>query len=76
LIEARYGRRIAQIHQEIQAVALPERLAPELNAQAGSPALKIVRRYVDAARQVVEVTVTVHPADRFTFAMQLNRTQG
>ncbi len=75
LIEARYGRRIAQIRQEIQAVAMPQRLARELKAEAGSPALKIVRRYLDAARHGFEVTVTIHPADRFTFSMQLNRSR-
>lgn len=74
LIETRYGRRIAQIRQEIEAVAMPERLAQELQAAAGTPALKIVRRYLDAARRSFEVTVTVHPADRFTFSMQLNRS--
>ena len=75
LIEARYGRRIVQVRQEIQAVAMPVHLAGELKVDEGSPALKIVRRYFDSARQVFEVTVTIHPAGRFTFAMQLSRSR-
>lgn len=75
LIEARYGRRIAQIRQDIQAVSVPAELASELQVEAGSPALKVVRRYFDPARAPFEITVTIHPADRFTFSMQLHRSR-
>jgi len=75
LIESRYGRRIARIRQDIRATAVPAHLAEELEAEAGSPALQIVRRYLDAADEVFEITVTIHPAERFTFSMELNRTR-
>jgi GntR family transcriptional regulator len=75
LIEARYGRRIARIRQDIQAVALPREHADELRAEPGSPALKLTRRYLDAAEEVFEISVSLHPADRFTFSMELNRAR-
>jgi DNA-binding GntR family transcriptional regulator len=75
LIEQRYGRRIARIRQDVQAVSLPKALAEELRAEAGSPALKITRRYLDSADAMFEVSVTIHPADRFTFSMQMERTR-
>lgn len=75
LIEARYGRRIAQIRQDIQAVSVPPALAGELQIEAGAPALKVVRRYFDSARKAFEITITIHPAERFTFSMQLNRSR-
>ena len=75
LIEARHGRRIARITQDIEPVPLPAELAGPLQADAGSPALRIVRRYFDAARIPFEITVTVHPAGRFTFSMELTRAQ-
>lgn len=75
LIEEHYGRRIARIRQEIAAVRLPEALAGDLHAEAGSPALRLVRRYLDAADAAFEVTVSIHPADRFTFTMELNRAR-
>ncbi|MDO5626057.1 MAG: GntR family transcriptional regulator [Pseudomonadota bacterium] len=75
LIESRHGRHIARITQEIEPVALPPELAAPLCAEAGSPALCIVRRYYDAQREPFEITVTVHPMGRFTFSMELTRSR-
>jgi len=74
LIEARYGRRIARIRQDVRAVSLSPPLAGLLKAEAGSPALQLVRRYLDASSDAFEISVTTHPADRFTFSMQMERT--
>ncbi|MET0962395.1 MAG: GntR family transcriptional regulator [Noviherbaspirillum sp.] len=74
LIESRYGRRIAEIRQEIRATTVPEAIARSLQVDAGSTALKIIRSYLDAAGQVFEVSVSVHPADRFSVTMQLKRS--
>jgi GntR family transcriptional regulator len=75
LIESRYGRRIAEIRQDVQAVLIPKKLAAELNVEAGTPALKIVRHYIDPAGEAFEISVTVHPADRFTFSLRLRRNR-
>lgn len=74
LIETRFGRRVAHVRQEVGAISLPPRLARALQAEPGSPALKIVRRYSDSSRQIFEVTVTVHPSDRFKLSMQMARS--
>lgn len=74
LIERKHGRITAAVHQRIEAVALPAAIAPELHAAADSPALKIVRRYLDSAGDMFIVTVTWHPADRFAYTMLLKRT--
>jgi GntR family transcriptional regulator len=73
LIESRYGRRVAEIRQDVQGVLVPPKLAPELQADAGTPALRIVRHYVDLAGQAFVISVTIHPADRFTFSLRLRR---
>lgn len=73
LIENHYGRRIAEVEQTIQAVAVPQELAEALDAPEGSPALKIVRRYLDKANDVVEATVTLHPGDRLVSKSRLSR---
>jgi GntR family transcriptional regulator len=75
LIETRYGRRIVRITQNIQAVAVPKALAEELRVEPGSPALKIVRRYLDSDDKAFEISITVHPAERFIFAMDLKRAK-
>lgn len=75
LIERRYGRRIARIRQDVQAIAINKVLGEELRAESGSPALKITRRYLDSAAEAFEISVSVHPADRFTFSMQMERSR-
>jgi len=75
LIESRYGRRITRIRQDLRASTVPASLSEELKVDAGSPALMIVRRYFDAADEVFEITVTIHPAERFTFSMELHRSR-
>ena len=73
LIENHYGRRIAEVEQTVQAIAMPPELEAALLAPAGSPALKIVRRYLDQANDLVEATVTVHPGDRLVSKSRLKR---
>lgn len=73
LIEKEYGRRIAEIHQDVEATWLPPALAGKLQADAASPALKIRRSYLDTEHKLFEVSVTIHPMDRFIFSMRLTR---
>jgi len=35
----------------------------------------IVRRHLDASGVVFEISETVHPAERFTFSMELDRSK-
>jgi GntR family transcriptional regulator len=73
LIEKKYGRRIAEIRQDIQAVQIPSKLSKELQSTPGSPALKVVRRYFDQGGMVFLISITIHPAERFTFSIRLTR---
>jgi DNA-binding GntR family transcriptional regulator len=75
LIEERHGRHIAEIHQDVRACAVDDAtMARVLRLAVGAPALKIVRRYFDAAGEMFEVSVSVHPADRFSVSMRLQRS--
>ena len=76
LIERRRGRPIVEVAQDVCAVPLPERLARPLQAEAGSPALGIVRRYADVGGEVLEYSDTIHPAGRFTLSSRLERGPG
>ena len=75
LIEARYGRAISRIRQEVDAILMPLELAGELQAEVGSPALRITRRYYDAAGELLEISRSIHPANRFTFSMEMSRSR-
>jgi DNA-binding GntR family transcriptional regulator len=74
LIERRYGRMVAEIRQIVRAILIPEPLAAELKVRPGDAGLEIVRQYFDAAGNICEASVTVHPADRFAVAMRLQRS--
>ena len=74
MIESRYGRVVAEVRQEVRAINVPNALAAVLEVASGTAGLKIVRWYLDAAGQVFETSVTVHPADRFAVTMRLQRS--
>lgn len=74
LIETRYGKRIEQVEQEIRAVSIAEPMARALQVDAGTTALKIIRWYSDAAGEIFEVSISLHPADRFSVSMLLKRS--
>ena len=77
LIESRYGRQIAEIEQDVRASTLADaRVAKGLGLEAGAAVLKIQRRYLDAAGEAFEFSVTVHPADSFSLSMRLKRSTG
>ncbi len=73
LIEAKYGKRVIEIQQKFSATILNDRLATECAAEFGSPALQIVRRYIDTRSELLEASVTIHPADRYTYESRLRR---
>ncbi len=72
-IEARFGVRVAKVEQQISASALARDDALVLLARAGSPALRIVRAYHGDDGRLLEVSDSLHPADRFGYAMTIRR---
>lgn len=73
LIEAHHGVLVAEVHQEISAAVIPPAMAEPLQAPAGSPALRIVRRYLDRRGAVLVAADGIHPADRFAILTILRR---
>ncbi len=73
LIEQRYGRRIVEIRQEVEAILVPAKVAAILHVEEGAPALRVVRRYLDEAADAFEVTVSIHCGSGFTISTRLQR---
>jgi GntR family transcriptional regulator len=74
LIEERYDRHIAEIYQEVRAFTVTDAaMAGALRVEVGASALKILRRYFDAEGEVFEISLSVHPSDRFSVSMRLRR---
>ena len=73
LIEQRYGVRIMEIQQEINAATVAADLAARLEVAAGSPALRVERWYVGDDGDVFEYAISVNPQSRYSFTMRLTR---
>lgn len=76
LIEQRYGETIIEVDQEIEATVLDDDMARLLEAEPGEPALRFTRRYYVTGRRLVELSISVHPADRFSYRMTIRRDAG
>lgn len=74
LIEKHYGMKSHEVHQSITAVGVPVKIAKILGVEPGSPAMRIVRRYVDQQGKTFETTVSLHPAGRYTCTIVLKHT--
>lgn len=72
-VAERTGQRIARIKQDVTAVLIDRRLSSLLAAEAGSPALRIVRHYLDDHGALIVGSVSVHPASRFHMSSSLER---
>jgi GntR family transcriptional regulator len=73
LIEEHYGEPIAEIKQEITATKMPSRIAKILGSSSGTPALRFQRWYYGRHAALMQVTLSVRPADRFTYRTTLKR---
>lgn len=68
----RLGRiTIAQVTQDIQAVAASGEIAQALGVARRSPCLRILRCYRDESGRVIEISASHHPGDRFAYAMHI-----
>lgn len=72
-IEQRFGQQVAAVDIEIGAGLIADAIAKPLEVAPGTPSLTLVRRYYGPDRKLFEVSVSEHPADRFTYSLQLRR---
>ncbi|MGJ4939329.1 GntR family transcriptional regulator [Bradyrhizobium sp. HKCCYLS1011] len=75
LVEQISGRRFSEIRQDISAVGVPEPIAEPLKAAPGAHALSIRRQYLFNSNEMAEVSISVHPADRYHYTTRLLRQQ-
>ncbi|MDC7786415.1 GntR family transcriptional regulator [Rhodoplanes sp. TEM] len=73
LLESISGRSISEIRQTITAVGIPDDLAPVLRAAPQSHALAIRRQYILSPGMLAEVSLSIHPADRYSYQSSMKR---
>ena len=76
LIESRFGVRTDKVRQEISAMAIPAEAARALKVKSGSSGLALLRHYVGADDKVFEVTMSLYPANRFRYSVELRLEYG
>jgi len=68
-----YGVIASEVHQTVEATVVPTEFAKALGAEAGSPALEVIRRYLDAHGRLFEISESIHPAGRYVVTSVLKR---
>ncbi|XSC46700.1 UTRA domain-containing protein [Bradyrhizobium sp. RDT10] len=61
------------MHQTVAATVVPNEFAKALDAEAGSPALEVIRRYLDSHGRLFEISESIHPAGRYVVTSVLKR---
>lgn len=76
VIERHYGETLVEVEQQIDAVTLNGEDAEQLEVADGTPALRVIRRYYATGRRLIELSINLHPANRFTYTMRIKRDVG
>ncbi len=72
-VEKALGVRISWIGHRIEATLLSESAAERLRAKPGAPALRVRRYYYDSNERLLELSDSLHAAERFAYQMRLSR---
>ncbi len=75
-IESQFGEVITTVEQEIRAVTIGAAEARVLHVPARSPGLWVSRRYRNRNENLVELAISTHPAERFSYSTVLRREWG
>jgi GntR family transcriptional regulator len=70
-LERLAGVKVAQVTQDIQAVAASTEIAKALGLSKRAPCLRILRCYRDAGGKILEISASHHPGDRFAYSMHI-----
>ena len=73
LIEDRYGVVVEDVEQEIRAEPMGKYAAKLLGSSTRIWAVRVIRRYFGSDGKILQISVNYHPADRFSYSMQLRR---
>jgi GntR family transcriptional regulator len=73
ILEKQFNCTIKAVQQEIRAMVLNAQLAKKLGVSARTAGLWIARRYLDERDELVELAVSVHPAERFSYRESFRR---
>jgi GntR family transcriptional regulator len=74
LIEQYYGEPIVEIKQEVTATLTGAKIGKALSVSKTTPALRFQRWYYGKNSSLMQITISVRPAGRFTYCSQIRRS--
>ena len=74
-VTSAHGLTMSHIDQVVSATVLPDLAARRLLCEPDEPALRIVRRFSAYETGLFEVSVSLHPATRFSYSIRLDRPE-
>lgn len=74
LVEQQFGVAATRVRQNIQSAAPTASIQKLLKIEANTPCLWVRRQYFDQHAQMVELSISVHPGDLFSYQMELERS--
>ncbi len=76
LVEEQFGVCATRVRQNIQSAAPTTAIQKLLKIEAHTPCLWVRREYLDRKSQLIELSISVHPGDLFSYHMELERNAG
>lgn len=73
LLESEFAVSPREVNVQIQAGSMSKAHAEALSVPEGSPMLIVIRRYRDDAGRIYEISVSEHPAERFSYSFNLTK---
>ena len=73
IIEQQFGEKVDSVGIEIRAGLIGANIADALKVAPGTPSLQVIRRYRGKDGGYFEISVSEHPAERFTYSLELKR---
>ena len=67
LIERRFGVRVVEVKQEVNAVEIGDEQAGLLQVAPGSAGLRVIRKYYAQGDELIEIGISLHAGARFTY---------
>lgn len=75
LVNRLHGVVCKEVKQDISAVAMPAEQAMWLRCPVGIPTLKIRRIYLDEVGKPLEISISWHPGDRYSFSLNFSQNE-
>jgi DNA-binding GntR family transcriptional regulator len=73
IVAKQFGLDIQEVEQRVSALAMPPEIARALEVEPNKPALMTRRRYYAESGTPFEISLSIHPGDRYAYTQRLHR---